>query len=324
MPKVQELTDERDVMVTKGARAKSINLLLYDGTLQGVIGIEDSSWRGELYSAPRESMDALLGSGACDKYGVYLLLAHNRVYVGQSSDLAKRLSQHVTGKDWWENVVVLTTKDDSLDHTDIDWLESALIERAKSVVNFECDNQRRGNPVKVDRFKETFLIPYLDEALFLMELIGITMFSADRRGEDAVQAYGRATRVDVTNVHNRLAFGTRAKSVALEYLEESAIEVSSHNNYANLSGDGSEYFLNPQRNRLSVDWTIILNDTSRHELIVLDVPAGSLRMVDGATRGLIARRDNTSQLDLHLSAVSFKDRRSGVDFSKFLVTKVAY
>lgn len=37
-----------------GAKAKTINLLLYEGDLEGVISIEDSSWNsGELYSAPR-------------------------------------------------------------------------------------------------------------------------------------------------------------------------------------------------------------------------------------------------------------------------------
>jgi len=36
------------------------------------------------------------------------------VYVGQSSDLAKRLSQHIAGKDWWDSAIILTTKDDSL------------------------------------------------------------------------------------------------------------------------------------------------------------------------------------------------------------------
>ena len=37
------------------AKAKTINLLLYEGDLEGVISIEDSSWNsGELYSAPRD------------------------------------------------------------------------------------------------------------------------------------------------------------------------------------------------------------------------------------------------------------------------------
>ena len=101
------------------AKAKTINLLLYEGNLSGVISIEDSGWNsGELYSAPRESVNDLLDTDACKKFGVYLLLSNDMVYVGQSSDLAKRITQHTMGKDWWESVLILTTKDDSLTHSD--------------------------------------------------------------------------------------------------------------------------------------------------------------------------------------------------------------
>lgn len=37
---------------------------------------------------------------------------------------------NTVGKDWWESVVILTTTDDSLTRTDIDYLESVLIEKA--------------------------------------------------------------------------------------------------------------------------------------------------------------------------------------------------
>ena len=81
------------------AQAKIINMLLYDGSLGGVIRIEDSNWNaGELFSAPRESVSELIDTGACNRYGVYLLLSANKVYVGQSSDLAKRISQQKKGK----------------------------------------------------------------------------------------------------------------------------------------------------------------------------------------------------------------------------------
>ena len=47
------------------AKAKTISLLLEDGTLKGVMCIEDSSWNsGELYSAPRESINELMSSEA--------------------------------------------------------------------------------------------------------------------------------------------------------------------------------------------------------------------------------------------------------------------
>ncbi len=160
------------------AQAKIINMLLYDGSLEGVIRIEDSNWNaGELFSSPRESVADLLKTGACNKYGVYLLLSADMVYVGQSSDLAKRLTQHMSGKDWWESAVIITTKDDSLNRSDIDYLENVLIEKAFALKKLDSDNKKSGNPPKVDVFRKVFLGQYLDEALFLMQLIGIKVFA---------------------------------------------------------------------------------------------------------------------------------------------------
>ena len=160
------------------AQAKIINMLLYDGSLGGVIRIEDSNWNaGELFSAPRESVSEMIDTGACNRYGVYLLLSANKVYVGQSSDLAKRISQHIAGKDWWESVIILTTKDDTLNRSDIDYLEYVLIEKANAIQNLDSDNKKSGNPPKVDIFKKTLLNQYLEEALFLMQLIGIRVFA---------------------------------------------------------------------------------------------------------------------------------------------------
>lgn len=170
-----------------GARAKTINLLLHEGDLNGVITLEDSSWNsGELYSAPRSSVEDLIASEACNKYGVYLLLSPETVYIGQSSDLAKRITQHTVGKDWWESVVILTTKDDSLNHADIDFLESVLIDKASKIKRLDCENRTKGNPVKVDKFRQVYLGQYLEEALFLMQLIGITVFSESPQGHKSL------------------------------------------------------------------------------------------------------------------------------------------
>ena len=72
-----------------------------------------------------------------------------KVYVGQASDLSKRITQHIVGKDWWESVVILTTKDDSMTHTDIDYLESVLIEKAMKIGSLDCDNKNKGNNLRI-------------------------------------------------------------------------------------------------------------------------------------------------------------------------------
>jgi len=161
------------------AKAKTIQLLLYDGTLNGVINIADSAWNpGEMYASPRNAVNELV---SLDKYGVYLLLSDDRVYVGQAQDLERRIKQHLAGKDWWERVVLLTTKDDSFTRSDIDYLESVLISKAEKTQSLDSDNKNKGNNPKVDKFRKVNLDQYLDEALFLMELIGITVFGPERK-----------------------------------------------------------------------------------------------------------------------------------------------
>lgn len=222
-----------------------------------------------------------------------------------------------------ESVLILTTKDDSLNHTDIDWLETTLIEQARFIGRLDCDNKQKGNPTKVDRFREVVLSQYLEEALFLMEFVGIPVFAKKTAGSDGAMR-GRVTRIDVTDVHNRLAFGKRTKTLAIEYATENGAVVWKKASYAVLSRSGTEFFLNPVRSMLDCDWSIVLNDTSRFELLVLNVPAGSLCMNGESQQGLAARRDVPNYIDLHIDAECLRDRKSGTDFTKFLAWRVGY
>lgn len=166
-------------MITK---TKTIKMLLYDGTLNGVTNISDSAWEsGKMYSAPRDSISKLVSRADCKKYGVYLLLSEQQVYVGQAIDLERRTKQHLTDKAWWTQVVLMTTKDDSFTASDIDYLESRLINLASKAGTSDSDNKKKGNPQKVDEFRQAELEQYLEEALFLLELIGVKVFKKSSR-----------------------------------------------------------------------------------------------------------------------------------------------
>lgn len=98
------------------------------------------------------------------------------VYVGQSMDLTTRIKQHLVGKECWERAIVLTTKDDSLNRYDIDFLETVLIDKASENNKLDCDNKKKCNPQKVTKFRKVELEQYLEEAFLLMELIGVSVF----------------------------------------------------------------------------------------------------------------------------------------------------
>lgn len=303
-------------------KAKSINLLLYEGNLNGVISIEDSKWNsGELYSAPRESILELLETDACNKYGVYLLLSANMVYVGQASDLAKRITQHIVGKEWWENVVILTTKDDSLNHSDIDYLETVLIEMAQRVNRLDCDNKKKGNNPKVDKFRKVYLTQYLKEALFLMQLIGINVFN-EINGLNKQKSHRQLnTAIDVKT---RLTIGKRAKNEAIILLNEHGIHVDNKVSYAVKQENKDEFWINPNVKLLEGDWFIILNNNVEQELIVLSVPANTFSKQNDYQPGLIARVDKPEVIDLNINANTFIDRKSGIDFSPYVVRQIKY
>ena len=308
------------------AQAKTINLLLYDGNLDGVISIEDSYWNaGELYSAPREPVSDLLETDACKKYGVYLLLSSDMVYVGQSSDLSKRLNQHIIGKDWWESAVILTTKDDSLNHSDIDYIENILIERAQKAQKLDCENKKRGNPPKVDKFRKVYLGQYLDEALFLMQLIGINVFSDTRTSSRSSHSSKSKTAIiDTLDPKLKLSLGKRVKAEAIKFVKNSGISLEKNINYAVLQEGKNLWWINPNVTCLSKNWNLILNDTVNSEIIVLLIPANDLTLSSEKKKGLHARNDQPHRIDLKISVESLIDTVSRINFAKYEIKRIPY
>lgn len=304
------------------AKAKTINLLLNDGTLNGVISMEDSSWnKGELYSAPRESVANLVSTDACSRYGVYLLLSEDMVYVGQASDLSKRIKQHIIGKSWWERVVILTTSDDSLNRADLDYIEAFLIAKASGVGRLDCDNKNMGNKQKLSRFREVEIQQYLEEALFLLELIGINVFkevqkkSKSQNGSDLF-----STLVNSTESQRAI----REKKEAIQFLNDSGIAIGKNANYAKRQDSKAQFWLNPKTSAPEKDWTLILNNQFENEMIVISIPAGTFAMKTDRKSGLVPRHDRPDRIDIEIASDSLIDQRSKSDFSKYVVKRIKY
>ena len=302
------------------ARAKTINLLLEDGTLNGVISIEDSSWNsGELYSAPRDSVDDLISSEACSKFGVYLLISDEKVYVGQSSDLSKRIKQHKIGKDWWERAIILTTISDSLNRSDIDYLESVLIEKAAESNKLDCDNKNKGNKQKVTRFRKVELDQWLDEALLLMELIGVTVFS--QKSKKSIKKKAVFNTIDTPS---KQKVEIRAKQYARKYLEEQGVLIDGPFSYAKRQDNREMFWINPKTSFVKTDWIIVLNNQIESVLHILEIPADTFKIRDGEEAGLLVRKDKPDRIDLEINSETFVDERSKYDFKKFIKRKITY
>lgn len=299
------------------AKAKTINLLLNDGSLKGVISMEDSSWnKGELYSAPRESVEDLISTDACSRYGVYLLLSEDMVYVGQASDLAKRIKQHLIGKSWWERVVILTTSDDSLNRSDIDYIESNLISKASKIGRLDCDNKNMGNKQKVTKFRAVELEQYLEEALFLLELIGVNVFCEPTE-------INKSKLIPSVKNSSKEQIEIREKKEAYDFLLTHDIKVIKNSNYSKRQDNKAAFWINPHLTSIEKDWDLVLNDQVEGYLVYMHIPAGSFTMKTEGKPGLVMRH-KPDRIDLSISSESFIDQRSKCDFAPYVVKKIKY
>lgn len=265
-------------------------MLLYDGSLNGVTNISDSAWElGKMYSAPRESIGDLVSRADCKKYGVYLLLSDEYVYVGQAIDLERRTKQHLTDKDWWTQVVLMTTKDDSFNASDIDYLESRLIELAGKAATFDSDNKKRGNPQKVDEFRQAELEQYLDEALFLLELIGVRVFRSE--AQRRYRAKGKPISISASGTEAQGKKGNNGKkrqSTDIPELPDHNMKAGNFIRTAMVNLSKAGYVFSDE------DMRVLCSDASMHDVIGMqrklpffkiynpDNPQG--HMIDGRPR----------------------------------------
>lgn len=301
------------------AQARTIKLLLSNGSLSGLIRAQLSKWSGVMLVSPRESYEMLSIQQEASYSGVYLLLSEDKVYVGQASDLLKRAKEHdhsMLRKEWWNRVLLLSTTDNRLNRNDTDYLENKLIERAKIAGSLEMDNKKGGNNYKINPFDEAELNDYIEGALLLIELIGITVFVAKTKSKKVIEKI-------------------LAKPILLENSvidKKSAIEVFSKRGtlknpefitYSTVQKEKKYYWANSNPNCLEKNWFIILNNTLDNKLFLLNIPKHTL-MINNRSKNELKIRKDKNVLDLHINFDNFIEKNSGISFNSFIVDELNY
>lgn len=305
------------------AKAKKITLYLENGTLNGLINISESDgwdFGGELYSCPRDRLEELLNDESVNKIGVYLLLSNKQVYVGQATDFKSRIKQHKLSKDWWERVVLLTSKKDELNRSHITYLESALIKKAIECGTSDIENKTKGNKHNLDKYDLKLLDQYLEEAYFILELIGINVFQKSKKVKTKLNTV--LPPIDNKTISQLLL---RAKKEVKEYLMEQGIVIPEIFSYAKLQEKKNLYWINPLVTLLEQDWIIVLNNQIDRIIHILKIPAKTFPCSLKHEKGVLwIRTDRNKYLDLSIDSIYFIDVNSKVSFGSFLENSIKY
>jgi len=124
---------------------RSIRLFLVDGTPNGLLTAEIMNWTGHVLTGPRSKLSELVQRPEVARTGIYFLVGpdpensfRSLLYIGESDDVGKRLKQHNKpeeqgGRDFWEKVCLVTSKDQNLTKAHVKHLESVLIAKTNQV-----------------------------------------------------------------------------------------------------------------------------------------------------------------------------------------------
>jgi len=130
---------------------KTIQIFLPSGDPTGVRIAEITTSVVRVIEFPRQELETFLKMPEATQEGVYLLFGDDeesgsqQLYIGQSGELSKRLSQHNQKKDFWSKAVAIVSLTNNLTQTHVLFLEWLAIKEAKSVGRCQLENGNEGS-----------------------------------------------------------------------------------------------------------------------------------------------------------------------------------
>ena len=162
-------------------KIKTIKIELLEGVPGGFRRAEFTTQMMRVLVVPRDKQDLLEHCPEAKFQAVYLIVGEDengdpKVYIGQTRRMTLRIKEHNKGgkKEYWQNVLYFVTKDNSLNPTEIEYLEWLLIKKAAEAGNYRIDNGNKGRKSEpaVEPAKRADFTDYYNQIVALSEVLG--------------------------------------------------------------------------------------------------------------------------------------------------------
>ena len=171
-------------------RSKNINMFLIDGEVTGKIKCTLSNWTGVIYKIPRIQLGDLKSRDEMKQSGIYFLFGRDEdkqkdmTYIGQATTrkngegVLLRIQEHTrdTHADYFNDVIILTTQNNSFGPTEISYLENKFTQLAKEAGRYIVKNGNDPNPGNVTEEKESELDEIIENTLMIIGTLGYRVF----------------------------------------------------------------------------------------------------------------------------------------------------
>lgn len=180
---------------------KHIELFLVEGVPGGITTAEIAGWTGHVLAGPRSDLGDLLKRPEAKRNGAYLLLGDDeeavggvRCYIGRTENFINRFRDHSAKKEFWDRVVLITSKDDSFTEGHWGYMEWRLVELARQAARVTLANGNDPQGRKLSEAQISDMEAFLEQLQIVLPVLGVNairvrsaaMYSPDAAAESPV------------------------------------------------------------------------------------------------------------------------------------------
>ena len=160
---------------------KTIQMCIFDGNPNGRIMCELSNWNGRVYKISRNDLSEFANRPDCEYTGVYFLFGKDEdnkdtVYVGEAEKMLVRLKQHLKDHNYWNDCVVVISKDNILNKAHVKYLENKFYTLAVDAKRSSIINNTVPTCSSISEFDESMLTEFIENARLLVNTRGYIVF----------------------------------------------------------------------------------------------------------------------------------------------------
>lgn len=183
----------------------SIQILVLNGKKDGIkIYNRPIDWSGEVITFPRSLVRDVKAYVPDSTNGVYVLWnkdqGHYSVYVGKSDNIISRIQQHVDGKDFWTDALIMISSNNILNSAHVGWIESNLVQKVKELSGHTVLNGNQPSDPNLNLQDKTLAETFLERLEEMLPIIGLPLFDQNDDA-DVSDFLGQAYTETASNSH---------------------------------------------------------------------------------------------------------------------------
>lgn len=159
-----------------------IQTYLPDGSLEGIKVIELSESSVKAFVVPRIKLSDVKQRPEINQPSLYLLInsSENQLYIGESENFYHRIKNHDQSKDFWDLAIAIVSNTNSLEKSDVKYLESMAVEKAQKTAAMKVLNKTVPARNNVHEFKVHTLEKILDDTALIADTLGFSVFASKK------------------------------------------------------------------------------------------------------------------------------------------------